>query len=121
MGLGIRMTNFTWGVDDERAEKQCAIEEELPGWSAQHPSLTAMYLEADCFGGTCLYRGYICREGKILLKEQALDSLLAHIGVKLAGDYFLPFERNFFGPERYFRQGEVEADLEDFLRHNTEL
>jgi hypothetical protein len=128
VGLGVRMTNFTWGVDDEKGEEQFAIEDKLPTWSTQHPFLTVVYLEADCFGGTCCYRGYVCRNGKMLLKEEdleggleSLDRLLTPIDVKLAEGYFPPFERNFFGPERYFRQGEVEEDLEGFLRQQPDF
>ena len=128
VGLGVRMTNFTWDVDDEKGEEQFALEKELPTWSIQYPFLTVVYLEADCFGGTCLYRGYVCRNGEKLFKEErfepgaeALGHLLKQIDVKLEGGYFSPFERDFFGPEHYFRQGEVEEDLEDFLRQNTDF
>jgi hypothetical protein len=128
VGLGVRMTNFTWGVDDEKGEEQLAIEDELPTWSKQYPFFTVVYLEADCFGGTCIYRGYVCRNGTNLFKEEnlergpeSLDRLLKHIDVKLTEGYFSPFERDFFGPEHYFRPGEVEEDLEDFLRQNTDF
>lgn len=126
VGLGVRMTNFTWGVDDEKGEELFAIENELPAWSTQYPFLTWVYLEADCFGGTCVYRGYVCRNGEKFFKEEslkrgpeALGHLLKQIDVKLERGYFPPFERDFFGPAQYFRQGSVEEDLEDFLRQNT--
>jgi hypothetical protein len=128
VGLGVRMTNFTWGVDDEKGEDQLAIEDELPTWSKQHPFLTVVYLEADCFGGTCIYRGYVCQNGEIHFKEKGLERgpeplgrLLKQIHVELRGGAFPPFGRNFFGSEHYFRQGHVEEDLEDFLRQNRDF
>lgn len=128
VGLGVRMTNFTWSVDDEKGEEQLAIEDELPTWSRQHPFLTLVYLEADCFGSTCFYRGYVCRNGEMHFKEEglerepgSLDRLLKQIDVKLKGGDFPPLERDFFGSERYFRQGHVEEDLEDFLRQTSDF
>ncbi len=129
VGLGVRMTNFIWDSSAENAEEQFALEDELPSWSRQHPFLTMVYIEADCFGGTCLYRGYVCRNGEILFKEERpepgpgpLRRLLQQIDVKLdEGGYFPPFKRDFFGPDRYFREGDVEEDLEDFLRQNTDF
>lgn len=128
VGLGVRMTNFPWGVNDEKEEEHFSIEDELSTWSTQHPLLTVVYLEADCFGGTCCYRGHVCQNGEIFFREEspgqesgALDRLLAAIDVKLVEGYFPPFERNFFGPDRYFRQGENEEDLEDFLDQQTDF
>ena len=125
-GLGIRMTSFATDGTEEEVEQQDALKKELPAWSRRFPIVNCLYLSADCFGGVCIYEGYLCRNGVILFKEEDKDQkeeagmlsllrLLGQFGVTTETGYFKPFERGFFGPEKYFRPFEPEEDLGVYL------
>lgn len=78
-----------------------AMEDELPSWSARHPGVRLVFVAADCAGGMCEYRGFVCQNGLVEATEPwqrrgagALLRLMAHLGVSLGPDeYFAPFER----------------------------
>ncbi len=36
------------------------LEAQLVDWSQQFPDITFAYIEADCFGGKCVYAGFCC-------------------------------------------------------------
>ena len=83
------------------------VEHGLPSWSRAFPAIVFVYLEAECFGGICLYGGYACQDGAILARESitgrtvdesaaGLRRLLAYLGVQRDGHYFEPFERGYF-------------------------
>ncbi len=75
---------------------------ELPGWSRRFPRVTFVYLHADCFGGTCFYDGFVCRNGERLWLvgpggDEALRQLVAPLGVELdTGGSFAPLSRGYF-------------------------
>lgn len=87
--------------DYERAVEQSReVEESLPTWGAAFATSFA-FLEIDCFGGTCLYSGYACRGGEVLLRQEWDSSghrnLLKAVGIVLKNGQFAPFERGYFG------------------------
>jgi hypothetical protein len=88
----------------ERAmEENGLVEDYLSEWAESFPNVAFVFVEADCFGGTCLYRGYICKAG-VLLAWQDSDlnghtKLLDHIGINLDGGYFPPFARGYFSED----------------------
>jgi hypothetical protein len=101
-GIGVSMPDFRDAQDDETYEKTFAIEEQLPEFSKNFPEQNFVYVEADCFGGTCLYEGYICKKGEVIFKakseKDSLIKLMKEIKVKLdKKGHFKPFERGFFG------------------------
>jgi hypothetical protein len=67
--------------------------------SQEFPHVTFVYLEAECFGGDCLYAGEVFRAGKVIggdRGDRALAGLLGHLGVTLGADnYFAPLDRAF--------------------------
>ncbi len=73
-------------------------------WSRRMPSHPMIFIDTDCFGGTCLYTGYVCRDGELLREEPmtsrrtgALRRLVAALGVDLSTDeYFAPLTRGYF-------------------------
>lgn len=103
-GIGVSMPDF-WNVieDEEKACRiMCAIEEQLPDFSKKFPEHDFVYVEANCAGGSCLYEGYICKDGKIIFRAESKKSSLARLMAKIKvtlgkGSYFKPFERKFFG------------------------
>lgn len=91
-------------ADYERAVNQSGeVEEGLPDLSRAFPDTSFVLIEAECFGGTCLYRGFACMDGRITLVHEAEVSghlpLLEQVGIKLHNEYFEPFEREYFIPE----------------------
>jgi hypothetical protein len=82
------------------------VRSSLIPWSRNFPGLTFVYLSAECFGGNCLYGGYACRNGTVLLEEpfdknddweasqSTLRRLLRFLGVET--DYFEPLTRGYF-------------------------
>jgi hypothetical protein len=87
--------------DYERAVERTGIwEEEVPGWSARFPEVGFAFIEAECVGGTCLYSGFVCRDGAVGMKvdggAEGHVALLAAVGVRLPGRHFVPFVRGYF-------------------------
>lgn len=84
----------------EAAQEQVErVEDELPGWSGAFPGSLFAFLEAECFGGTCRYFGYVCRD-RVRLEEgppgaQGHLAPLRQLGIQTDG-YFEPFTRGFF-------------------------
>ncbi len=76
------------------------LEENLPEFSKQYPETVFVFVEVDCTGGTCLYKGYVCKNGETIAKEKgkgALKPLINHLGIELNGEqFFEPFKRGFF-------------------------
>jgi hypothetical protein len=82
------------------------VRSSLVGWSLTFPEVTFIYLTAECAGGPCLYGGYACRDGVVLLEEPinddddweasriALRRLLKFLGIE--GDCFEPLSRGYF-------------------------
>lgn len=97
------------GTNEETATIEQQIQQVRSGlipWSRNFPELTFVYLSAECFGGDCLYAGYACRNGMVLLEEafddndnwdasrSSLCRLLRFLGLET--DYFEPFTRGYF-------------------------
>jgi hypothetical protein len=116
-GLGVAVPShaLTYGgvgdYDDEQEQVQelaWALENELVGWSQAFPDTTFVFLRAACFGGNCLYEGYICQNGVVLERANDLDEndrskrialprLVRALGVELGGSaHFSPLTRTFF-------------------------
>ena len=103
IGIGVASPEIVYAdtyEDWERAiEVAFDIEDGLPDWSNRYPDVLFVFIDEDCFGGTCLCEGYACRNGAILERadsDGALDRLVAHLGVKLRRGYFAPFRRGYF-------------------------
>jgi hypothetical protein len=84
-----------------QAEERCGeVEDWLKERAERFPDVAFAFVEADCFGSTCLYRGFVCKFGAILAWQDSLvDShvkLLDYIGITLDQGHFAPFERGYF-------------------------
>ncbi len=87
-------------MDDAVATEELAerMREEALRLSAKYPERGVLFLQADCFGGTCLYAGFTCRNGVSLRAEGwaprgggALRRLAAGLGAELdANEDFAP-------------------------------
>jgi hypothetical protein len=68
--------------------------------SAMFPQDTFVYIEVDCFGGTCEYSGFVCTKGKKTSVESASQTahvrLLQAIAPDYTSIYFEPFSRDYF-------------------------
>jgi hypothetical protein len=90
-----------WVIETEEVQELVyRFRDELPEWSRSFPGVTFVQVMAECFGGSCEYEGYVCRDGRKVLEEpfhpDALGRLMAAIGVTLKdGYYFEPFTREF--------------------------
>jgi hypothetical protein len=80
-----------------------AVECGLPEFSRGFPLARFVYIYADCFGGTCIYTGYVVQAGEVSLREQtavpgteSLQRLLLPLGVQLQSGYFAPFGRGYW-------------------------
>ncbi len=63
------------------------------------PHLRFAVIEVECFGGTCVYRGYIVGPGErvsVAMSGSAHQQLLAALGAVDPPWYFAPFTRGFF-------------------------
>lgn len=112
-GLGIAVPShaLTYGDTEEEQEQArklaYALEDELVRWSQQYTDTVFVFVSADCFGGKCLYAGYVCQNGAVLERAQdtdeqdgiALPRLVRALGVELGdSSYFAPLLRDFFEP-----------------------
>jgi hypothetical protein len=104
-GFGFGFPDHEQFLSYEKAEpileQRYAAEDNLPAFSVEWPDVTFLWVAADCFGGNCLYTGYACRSGAIVLRESISKDSLARLvrvfGVELASDqFFRPFTRGFF-------------------------
>jgi hypothetical protein len=112
-GIGVA-TAAGWSVpSDEIAQ----VRKGLIPWSRCFPDLTFIYLSGECFGGPCLYAGYACRDGIVLLEEffndqddwdasaASLRRLLEFLEVEIEY-YFEAFTRDYFTrPDAAARRG----------------
>lgn len=111
VGIGIASPDWNCQDSDQAYEQAIeisyAIEDQLPEWSKNYPDIVFVFVNVDCFGGICIYQGYVCQNGRVIaqdkgdacgeLRKRALKQLIAHLGVELGyQQYFAPFEREFF-------------------------
>jgi hypothetical protein len=100
-GIAVQLADRPAGVFDEDAEE---LEANILQLSKQFPQAQFVFIDVECFGGICMYQGYICSNGHVLMREdteedgpEPLRRLLHYIGVELdEHGYFEPFERGFF-------------------------
>lgn len=92
---------FDCDADYELAEEQSwQLEKDLAEFSKRFPGLTFAHVSTECFGGTCLYSGYCCRDGNVFFKvdDSQYDghlSLLRQVNIETTS-HFAPFVRGFF-------------------------
>jgi hypothetical protein len=82
------------------------IERELPEFVARFDEPVVAFVEAESFGGTCVYAGWVLRDGALDLLVRVADAepgprnlerLLAPLGAELTAGHFAPFVRGFWG------------------------
>lgn len=94
-------------------EEILEFEDNTIEFSKIFPDKKFAYIYVDCFGGTCLYSGFIVENGKVL-QNQIYDypghiSLLKVLDTNYEGFYFEPFTRDFFT-----KKGEIAGFIYDF-------
>jgi hypothetical protein len=80
--------------------------EQMVAFSARHPTITFVYVYAECFGGMCEYAGFACRDGTRVHDEpfrdvagdnEVLRRLVLHLGVDIGSSaIFEPLRRGYF-------------------------
>ncbi len=79
-----------------------SIEEKVQILSKKYNELFFIYVDATCFGGTCIYNGMVIKNGKIIYKDQndklkgegCLKYLFNYFDIILDdNEYFLPFAK----------------------------
>ena len=67
--------------------------------SAEFRGVTFAYVDADCFGGTCLYSGFTTVDGNVISRvepdRKGHKKLLRKVGLRIWNN-FAPFTRNYF-------------------------
>lgn len=89
-------------ADEDAAHTEIGygIDEGLATFTARTPGQSWAYIDVDCFGGTCLYDGFIARDGE---RQHSLSGasqrghleLLEHLGATGLTWDFAPFHRAF--------------------------
>ena len=100
-GIAVQLTDRPAGAFDADAEE---LEADLTHWSKHFPQAQLAFIDVECFGGQCVYQGFIFAGGRVLMREdteeegpEPLRRLMRYIGVELdERGYFAPFERSFF-------------------------
>lgn len=106
-GIGVRCPDPEMETEtDEEYEKAkenaYKLEDELPAFSQSFPDMTFVFVCANCFGGTCIYSGYIVRNGQLELElddinKANLKQLMRPLGIGLFwSGHFEPFVRGFW-------------------------
>ena len=80
-----------------------AVERGLVEFSRGFPAAKFVFIDADCFGGTCIYTGFVAQAGEVALRvtgaqtgTEPLQRLLEPLGVRLQAGYFAPFTRGYW-------------------------
>lgn len=88
------------GLYEKAVDQNGEVEGTLPDWSSRFPLIGFALIHAECFGGTCLYSGYVCQDGKIHFQQKGdgrgHQELLKNVGLVLDNDFFAPFQRAYF-------------------------
>ena len=106
-GFGLRTPDPHEAKADEDYEQlvelPLAVEGGLAEFSRQFPAARFAFIDADCFGGTCIYTGFVVQQGEVTLRvegdkpgTESLGRLLEPLGVRLQGGYFAPFTRGYW-------------------------
>jgi hypothetical protein len=80
-----------------------AVERGLAEFSRGFPEAQFVYIDADCFGGTCIYTGFVAQAGEVHLRvaeaqlgTESLQRLLEPLGVRVQSGYYAPFTRGYW-------------------------
>ena len=86
-------------ASDEIIDKIYEVENDLIDFSKIFQNEIFGYIEVDCFGGTCYYKGFVVNNGKIIYRQETAKdghiNILKKINKKYDGYYFEPFTREF--------------------------
>lgn len=102
-GVGLRLPEPEPN-DPPQYQRVMNCADELPEWSRRYPENTFVYIQVECFGGSCDHFGYACKDGEKIEtveeeQEDGLIRLMSHLGAKLGNaysrSYFAPFERDY--------------------------
>lgn len=107
-GFGLRAPDPDRGAEsDEEYERLMelpfVVERGLVEFSLLFLTAMFVFIDADCFGGTCIYTGFVVQAGEVRLRmEEAqagaepLQRLLEPLGVQLQSGHFAPFNRGYW-------------------------
>jgi hypothetical protein len=80
-----------------------AVERGLAEFSRDFPEAIFVFIDAECFGGTCIYTGFVAQDGEVRLRiaaeqpgTESLQRLLDPLGVRIEAGYFAPFTRGYW-------------------------
>ncbi|WP_156781819.1 hypothetical protein [Leptospira tipperaryensis] len=97
----------------ELEEEIALLDERAIEFSKLYPEKTFVYIDVDCFGGTCSYDGFTVKNGNTIFIQKPIQdghrTLLKSIFPKYENVYFEPFTRDFFA-----RKGRIEGVIQDF-------
>jgi hypothetical protein len=111
-GIAFLSWHLARSAEAEVANDEFILEAQkrLVDWSKDFPSTNFVWIEAECFGGACLYYGFVYRNGESVAvgdvnddigSDQNLLQLLTYLGVNQPTRYFEPFTRGYFDtPEK---------------------
>ncbi|MCA9919732.1 MAG: hypothetical protein KC445_17365 [Anaerolineales bacterium] len=106
-GLGVKLDEDE-SYDDESFEafyeQEKALVSTIKSLSIQFPKSTFAWIEVKCFGGTCLYIGFVMQNGIQQFSKIEYDSdptilpkILSFLGITLADNlFFEPFTRGYW-------------------------
>ncbi len=89
------------------------FEDKISVFSEKFPNKSFVYIDVDCFGGTCLYKGFIVKNGEISYRQESTYDGHIKLLERLNQDFkewnFEPFSRDFFT-----KRGEINGKIYDF-------
>lgn len=110
-----RLGKTKYGVKTEEEVYDNIYEslDNIASFSQKFPDKSFAYIEADCFGGTCMYEGYIIKNGAKVLEQESTYTghipLLQNFEKTYHTEYFEPFTRDFFT-----KKAEIKGEIKDF-------
>lgn len=104
---------YRFGDSEEAHETLLgAFEEKMPDLSRLFPGVAFAYVWLECFGGVCLFEGFVARDGVVVFRQSSSHdghcAILAAAGAPIAGWAFEPFTRGWFEgaePPEVMRRG----------------
>ena len=111
LGIGVRCPDVGRATDgasyNRLLELTYRIERELPDFVAEFGNPLTVFVEAESFGGVCVYGGWVLQTGVLDLHIRMTDALetstgnlnrlLAPLGMEADTVHFPPFVRGFWG------------------------
>ena len=96
------LTDYLFDSDSEyerAVSTSYEIAEGVTALSTNFPNITYAHIDADCFGGTCIYSGFTIRNGTEILSVRGQPTghkqLLRQIGFRMWYNCFAPFVRGY--------------------------